>query len=164
MRGKNLRFFTWVCAHWSHTLPFGAVLCTSRLGWLSHCRLHCWNSWNRVCSQTGLKGRWSCIWQDRSLSSWTSCFWNGDHWLWRITELSHLPRYMYQSHVHHGHHSTHRRQCQHDPYHGYAMRKILPLCRKTVTCKSKGFLCLSHTLLLAEGSKSVFPKYYLQSN
>ena len=27
-------------------------------------------------------------------------------------------------------------------YHGYAMRKILPLCRKTVTCKSKGFLCL----------------------
>ena len=28
------------------------------------------------------------------------------------------------------------------PYHGYAMRKILPLCIKTVTCKSKGFLCL----------------------
>ena len=28
------------------------------------------------------------------------------------------------------------------PYHGYAMRKILPLCRKTVTFKSKGFLCL----------------------
>ena len=28
------------------------------------------------------------------------------------------------------------------PYHGYAMRKILPLCRKTVTCKSKGFLYL----------------------
>ena len=27
-------------------------------------------------------------------------------------------------------------------YHGYAMRKILPLCGKTVTCKSKGFLCL----------------------
>ena len=27
-------------------------------------------------------------------------------------------------------------------YHGYAMRKILPLCIKTVTCKSKGFLCL----------------------
>ena len=27
-------------------------------------------------------------------------------------------------------------------YHGYAMRKILPLCRKTVTFKSKGFLCL----------------------
>ena len=29
-----------------------------------------------------------------------------------------------------------------NPYHGYAMSKILPLCRKTVTCKSKGFLCL----------------------
>ena len=28
------------------------------------------------------------------------------------------------------------------PYHGYATRKILPLCIKTVTCKSKGFLCL----------------------
>ena len=28
------------------------------------------------------------------------------------------------------------------PYHGYAMRKILPLCIKTVTFKSKGFLCL----------------------
>ena len=28
------------------------------------------------------------------------------------------------------------------PYHGYAMRKILPLSIKTVTCKSKGFLCL----------------------
>ena len=27
-------------------------------------------------------------------------------------------------------------------YHGYAMRKIQPLCIKTVTCKSKGFLCL----------------------
>ena len=27
-------------------------------------------------------------------------------------------------------------------YHGYAMRKILPLCIKTVTCKSKDFLCL----------------------
>ena len=27
-------------------------------------------------------------------------------------------------------------------YHGYAMRKILPLCIKTVTGKSKGFLCL----------------------
>ena len=27
-------------------------------------------------------------------------------------------------------------------YHGYAMRKILPLSIKTVTCKSKGFLCL----------------------
>ena len=27
-------------------------------------------------------------------------------------------------------------------YHGYAMRKILPLCIKTVRCKSKGFLCL----------------------
>ena len=29
-----------------------------------------------------------------------------------------------------------------DSYHGYAMRKILPLCIKTVTGKSKGFLCL----------------------
>ena len=29
-----------------------------------------------------------------------------------------------------------------DTYHGYAMRKILPLSRKTVTCKSKVFLCL----------------------
>ena len=27
-------------------------------------------------------------------------------------------------------------------YHGYAMRKTLLLCRKTVTFKSKGFLCL----------------------
>ena len=27
-------------------------------------------------------------------------------------------------------------------YHGYAMRKILPLCIKTVTGKSKGFPCL----------------------
>ena len=39
----------------------------------------------------------------------------------------------------------HRRICcraSSFPYHGYAMRKILPLCIKTVTCKSKGFLCL----------------------
>ena len=33
-------------------------------------------------------------------------------------------------------------KCCYKTYHGYAMRKFLPLSIKTVTCKSKGFLCL----------------------
>ena len=67
-----------------------------------------------VCSLSGLSHHWSCMWSGVCISSWTRCCQQGDHWLWQIPGLSHLPCYWYWSRVQLGHHWTHQQKHQHD--------------------------------------------------
>ena len=85
-----------------------------------------WRSWHSLaCIIT----RWLCFYNARLFNDDTTAI--GVSY-WRRREFPNYARLHLGRVLHH--HLV--------AYHGYAMRKILPLCRKTVTCKSKGFLCL----------------------